>query len=242
MKQRLVRAGKWLLVAGLIASACVAGYYAWVIAAAREHTRTTVIPMIDQARMAVTVASLTPRQLEILLKVEDPTFFQHSGVDFTTPGQGITTITQGLVKILYFDHFQPGIAKISQTLIARFALDPLVGKNDQLRLYLNLAWFGVDGDKKPVIGFAEAAAKMFGKRLDDLDETEFMALVGTLIAPAIFSPLSDPAMSSERTRRIGGLVRGEYAPKGLFDLYYGPIPAEVRDRLPPMSYFESYYH
>jgi hypothetical protein len=40
----------------------------------------------------------------------------------------MTTITQSLVKGLYFRHFRPGIRKIRQSLIARFALDGHMSK------------------------------------------------------------------------------------------------------------------
>ena len=36
--------------------------------------------------------------MNILIKVEDPDFYDHKGVDFKMPGEGITTITQGVVK------------------------------------------------------------------------------------------------------------------------------------------------
>jgi len=43
-----------------------------------------------------------------------------------------------LVKLLYFpDGFQKGIAKVRQTLIARYAFDALVSKEEQLALLLN---------------------------------------------------------------------------------------------------------
>lgn len=71
----------------------------------------------------------------MLLKVQDPKFYHHKGVDTTTPGTGVTTLSQGLVKIFYFDEFSPGIKKIKQTLIARFAFDPLTPKK-QFLFYL----------------------------------------------------------------------------------------------------------
>ena len=45
----------------------------------------------------------------------------------------MTTISQGLVKVLYFPSgFRPGIAKIRQTLIAQYAFDASVSKQEQL--------------------------------------------------------------------------------------------------------------
>lgn len=94
---------------------------------------------------------------DAFLKVQDPKFRSHKGVDLTTPGAGMTTITQGLVKLLYFPGgFKPGIAKIRQTRIAAYALDDLVAKNDQFNLFLNAMSLGTVDDK-PVHGLEAAA-------------------------------------------------------------------------------------
>src|SRR5690606_9540138 len=57
-------------------------------------------------------ASLGAEHLAILLKVEDPSFTSHAGVDFSTAGAGATTITQSASKRLAFKKFHPGIGKI----------------------------------------------------------------------------------------------------------------------------------
>ena len=45
----------------------------------------------------------------------------------------MTTISQGLVKVLYFPGgFRPGIAKVRQTLIAQYAFDPSVSNRSSL--------------------------------------------------------------------------------------------------------------
>ena len=78
---------------------------------------------------------LSAEQLRILLAVEDPKFFSHPGVDLSTPGAGMTTITQGLVKFLYFDQFRPGLAKIRQSLLA-LGFDARTQKSTQLTIFL----------------------------------------------------------------------------------------------------------
>ncbi|KPU27133.1 hypothetical protein TR13x_06760 [Caloranaerobacter sp. TR13] len=158
--------------------------------------------------------------MDILLKVEDPNFYNHKGIDFKTPGAGITTITQGLVKKFYFENFRPGIAKIKQTLIARFALNPLVSKDDQLKLFINYVYLGkLDGN--PIYGFANASERYFGKPFSQLSEEEYISLVAMIIAPNKFNVIKNPEANSNRVERIKLLIRGEYVPKGLMDLYYG---------------------
>lgn len=44
------------------------------------------------------ISDLSAWQLDALLKIEDPAFYRHKGVDLKTPGAGLTTITQSLVK------------------------------------------------------------------------------------------------------------------------------------------------
>ena len=223
-------------LAVLIGIAGLSAYLSWAVYTAREYTVDTILPAVRQAHYPLEVADLSPRQLEIVLKVEDPNFFTHKGVDFSTPGAGITTITQALVKLLYFEKFTPGFAKLKQTAIARFALDPLMDKNDQLRRFINTAYLGPDAK-----GFPQAAKVYFGKSFAQLSEDEYTALVAMLIAPATFDVKRYPARNRERVERIRRVVSGDYIPRGLCDLYYGKLDKDIQRNIPPLSYFESYY-
>ena len=154
----------------------------------------------------------------MLLAIEDPEFFHHHGVDLATPGAGMTTITQGLVKLLYFpDGFQPGIAKIKQTLIARYAVDGFVSKQEQLELFLNSAYLGNDA-RKPVHGFAAAASRYFGKDFKSLTDPEFTALVVMLIAPDRLRPGS--TAHSARMQRVESYLAGHSRPASVLDVDY----------------------
>jgi membrane peptidoglycan carboxypeptidase len=163
-------------------------------------------------------ADLSPERKAMLLTIEDPTFLYHHGVDLVTPGAGMTTITQGLVKQLYFpEGFRPGIAKIRQTLIAQYALDALVSKDEQLRLFLNISYLG-DVDGKAVHGFADAAHTYFGKEFATLNDEEFLSLVAMLIGPNAFKPGS--FAYTERMQRIHAYLAGEIRPASLLDVEY----------------------
>lgn len=224
---------------GSFVLACViaAGvYFAWIIYSAREYTLNTVLPTYQRTSYPLALSDLSPRQIEILLKVEDPRFFEHGGVDLSTPGAGITTITQALVKHLYFEKFTPGIAKLKQTAIAEFALDPLMAKNDQLRLFINTAYLGPKSN-----GFSQASETFFGKPFADLTEDEYISLVAMLVAPATFDVKRYPERNRERVERIKQVVRGEYIPRGLFDIFYGKLDKDIQQNIPPLSYFEYYY-
>ncbi|MFH0783438.1 MAG: transglycosylase domain-containing protein [Pseudomonadota bacterium] len=223
-----------IVAAVSIMAACA--YWGWVLYSARQYTINVVLPAEKEAQYPLQLSSLTPRQLDILLKVEDPHFFDHHGVDFSTPGAGITTIAQGLVKHLYFVKFRPGVAKFKQTLIAYFVLDPLMSKRMQLTRFINTVYLG-----PKATGFEQAAGLYFNKRFEQLAEDQYIALVAMIIAPAAFSVDRYPERNRARTERIKQVVSGQYKPKGLFDLFYGKLDQETQKNLPPVSYFESYY-
>ena len=181
---------------------------------------------------------LTESQKEILIKVQDPTFYNHEGVDLSTPGAGLTTITQAIVKKLYFDEFKPGIEKIKQSLIARFVTNELISKNDQLTLFINTMYFGnVDG--KPIVGLEHAAKAYYDQPVKNLTEEQYISLIAMIVMPGTFHIIDQPEWNRDRTNRIKALIAGEYKPKGLMDQYYGKLPQEVIDHgLPKASYFE----
>jgi len=203
-------------VLALIAAAIL--HYVHEVRTARRDTPALVAAAREKCGTALDPADLTPEREAILLAVEDPAFRRHRGVDLETPGAGMTTITQGLVKLLYYPRgFRPGIAKIRQTLIAQHALDALVSKQEQLRLYLNAAYFGHQ-DGRAVHGFADAARTYFGKRFASLNDDEYLALVAMSIGPNELKP-GTPA-NAARVERIRRYLAGELRPAGLLDVGY----------------------
>lgn len=163
----------------------------------------------------MTARDLSPRHLEILLKVEDPNFYSHRGVDFKTPGAGWTTITQALAKRLYFKEFRSGIMKIKQSLCARWVLDPMVSKERQLDLFINIMYFG-----NGTYGLKDAAKYYFNKDIDELEEDEFIALIACLINPEQLNIKDHPQENAIRVKRIKKVLSGAYSPQGLFDITY----------------------
>ena len=236
--KRLLKIVVFLVLAVLL---LVVAHYSIEVYRAREFTKTEIVKKAASANFEITYQDLTKKQLDILLAVQDPNFFKHQGIDLSTPGAGITTLTQALTKKLYFKRFKPGLAKIRQTLIARFALHPLVSKEDQITMFLNLIYLG-KVDSNHAVGFGQAAKIYYMKPFQQLTEDQFISLVAMIIAPKTFNPVTYPQRNAERSRRIKKLVAGEYKPKGLFDMYYGKLDeATIQSGLPTLSYFESYY-
>jgi membrane carboxypeptidase/penicillin-binding protein len=212
-----LRRGLWGVLALLV---LVAGSYTVDVIVQRRATRALVDAALAGPGIVLRLSDLSPRQKEILLAVEDPRFYSHHGIDLSTPGAGLTTITQGLVKIHYFAHFRPGAAKIRQSLLARFALDPVASKDEQLTLYINELGLGtVDG--RPVCGFAAAAQAYYGKSFAALNEDEYLSLVAMPIAPTVFNLREHPERNANRVAAIKRVLSGAYAPRGVMDQYYG---------------------
>jgi len=180
-------------------------------------------PGIVAAHVAAHPILLQPRdvpadRIRELLIVEDPRFYSHFGVDFTTPGAGMTTITQGLVKFLYFDRFRPGLAKFRQSLLA-IGFDARVDKQTQLAIFLNSGNLGTLNGRN-VRGFSEGAQVYFGKPFAELSRAEYLSLVAMCIGPNEFSVATHLEKNSGRVRRIERLLRGECRPAGWRDVYY----------------------
>ena len=231
------RIARYSALALLLAIAIAAAYYAHAVVVAWRATPAILAEVTSSGAIELDLEDFPPGWLDALLAVEDPGFYRHHGIDLWSPGAGITTLTQGMVKYLYFEHFQPGLAKLEQTLIAVLALDPLVDKPTQLTIFVNTAYLGTDRGK-PVRGFAQAARAWYGKPFAKLSREEYLSLVAMLIAPETFHVRERPESNARRVQRIEQLLSGSYRPRGVMDLYYGALTEEEQRGLPVFSYFE----
>ena len=148
---------------------------------------------------------LSKKRQDILVKIQDPTFFVHSGIEWPSP-LTTTTITQSLVKKLFFKKFTKGFKKIEQTLIARFVVNPNIPKDTQLAAFISTAYFG-EKDAKQLFGFNQGARAWFNKPLSELNDDEYLSLVAMLPAPNMLKP--NTQASRERVRRIKKVLNGE---------------------------------
>ena len=162
-------------------------------------------------------ADLGPGRFEQLLLVEDPAFARHGGVDFATPGAGMTTLTQALAKTLAFERFQPGLGKIRQTTYA-LGLEVRLTKEQIAALVLDNASFG-RGPDGWMTGLFATSQTVFGRPPAELTDDEFRHLVAVLIAPGRLSLMQPNAELEERVRRIQRLETGDCAPRGLRDVW-----------------------
>ena len=161
--------------------------------------------------------ALPADRIKILLTIEDPTFLTNKGIDFASPGAGMTTLSQSLGKRIFFGRFRPGFPKGELIVLTRFALYPKVDKSRTLTAFLATAEFGRRSGR-PVIGFADASRTWLGKPLGVLDDRDYLALVAMLPAPATYNPLRHPAANADRVARIERLLARRCRPDGLRDV------------------------
>ncbi|MBD8901633.1 glycosyl transferase [Methylobacterium bullatum] len=155
--------------------------------------------------------------LSILLAVEDPNFSKHAGVDVSTPGAGLTTISQSAAKRLAFREFRPGIGKVRQTGYA-LGLESRLSKEQILALWLDTLEMG-SGPNGWMIGFHSASSTIYGRGPAELTDAEFIRLAAVLIAPASYDLSHADAKLDDRAARIQRLVAGECAPTGFWDVW-----------------------
>jgi membrane peptidoglycan carboxypeptidase len=181
-----------------------------------------IVSQIDSSGVCVLNLNDIDRDfLNALLAVEDPLFYSHNGIDFSTPGAGWTTITQAIVKIYFYSEFSPGFLKyrkVNQSIVA-WVFNRRVDKNAQLRIFINSAYFG-DHNGKEIIGFQDAARTYFQKEFSELNRDEYLSLVAMIVGPNEFNVASQPEKNKERVKRIKRMLNGECQAVDLSDVYY----------------------
>ena len=155
--------------------------------------------------MTLEAMGLNKERQQILIKVQDPTFYTHSGIEWPSPLTS-TTITQSLVKKLFFKKFTKGFKKIEQTLIARFVVNPNINKDTQLIAFISTAYLG-NKDGKEIYSFNQGALTWFHKPLAELNDDEYISLLAMLIAPNKVQP--NTSYMQERMQRIQKVLKGE---------------------------------
>ncbi|UCS94811.1 transglycosylase domain-containing protein [Echinicola marina] len=207
-----------LLSLGILLS-LIFTYYFIIVMNARAKTPEILHHALSPDQIKLELSDLTKKQLDELLKIQDPNFYHHKGFDISTPGAGVTTISQGLVKLFYFERFKPGIAKIKQSLIARYAFDPLTPKDTILKLFINHAYMG-QGNRTAIYGFANAAEFYFDKPFRELSHDEYLALIAMIRAPNAFHFINKREANDLRVQRMKRYLSGKYIPKDNSDFLY----------------------
>lgn len=222
----MMRLGKALLV--------LAALLLVYLAMAASWARLCVDELLAQ-QPAATSSPLSPRQRDILLRIEDPAFDTHSGLSLAD-GQGVATITSALARDLFlYDGRLDGIKGVLQGLyrgvfecckrvdLGRDAmalvLDARISKETQLAMYVRDVYMG-RSEGRQVRGLEQAAQAYLGKPLGALDDDEMAGLVAMIKAPNAFHPLRNRAAYATRLARVRAVLAGRCRPAGWLDTDY----------------------
>lgn len=177
-------------------------------------------------------AGLSERQLQILLRVEDPTFHEHPGLSIGQ-GQGVATISSAVARDLFlgdgrldgvpglFQAFYRGVFSCCKRIdlgrdVMALVLDARMSKPDQLARYTAKVYMGSHQGRQ-VAGLAQAARSYLGKPVEATTDEEFIRLVAMIKAPNHYHPSRNPAALADRAARIHALLLGRCEPDGWFD-------------------------
>jgi monofunctional glycosyltransferase len=201
---------RWLSVIPVVIIGAAVGYEINAVYSARRR----LSAKMDQYQ-GTHPSGLTVMQLETIVRVQDPSFHTHSGIEWPNPFT-TTTITQSLVKRLFFAEFRPGWQKIEQTLIARLVVNPAISKERQLEAFIDTAYLGHRNGVE-ITGFRAGAESWFNKPLAALNPDEFLTLLAMLPAPNKLIPGSSPSI--ERVARIRRLLAGQCSHQRISEIW-----------------------
>jgi penicillin-binding protein 1A len=139
------------------------------------------------------------------LATEDRSFYHHTGISWYGIirsciknifsgrfAQGASTITQQLVRILFFTPHKTLLRKIKEQILA-MTVEQHFSKDAILASYLNTIYFGCG-----IYGVAAAAQRFWGKSIQDVTLDEAAVLAGIVKSPAHYCPLLHPEKSMQR--------------------------------------------
>ena len=75
----------------IIVVALIMAYYVATVVHARKITREMIYSLLKSDAIQIRLTDFPNDWLDMLLMVEDPCFYQHNGIEQSTPGAGITT-------------------------------------------------------------------------------------------------------------------------------------------------------
>lgn len=132
------------------------------------------------------------------IAIEDKNFYKHHGLSVNgiltaivhnlnnedVSVRGGSTITQQLVKNVFFDRSKTWIRKMKEAVLA-IQLENKLSKDEILEKYLNQVAYGGE-----TYGAQEASQKYFGKNVWEINMAEASFLAGLPAAPSSYSPFS----------------------------------------------------
>jgi penicillin-binding protein 1B len=164
-------------------------------------------------RIEYSIKTYPTEMVNMLLLVEDQSFFQHWGVDFKEIVRvfygylfedkgirGASTITQQLIKNTLLSADKTLSRKIDEALMAML-MELNYDKNYILERYMNTVYLAQQGSMA-IHGFASASQFYFDKKVDVLDLRQMATLVALLKGPSYYHPVKHPDRLNKRVDMI----------------------------------------
>ncbi|HEV2601136.1 MAG TPA: transglycosylase domain-containing protein [Candidatus Babeliales bacterium] len=147
--------------------------------------------------------------IQAFLAAEDRSFFEHAGISIRgilrsvvvnlyhgRKAQGASTITQQLVKLLFFDSRKMFIRKIKEQ-ICSIIVEYQLTKQQILQTYLNHVYFGCG-----IYGVQAAAHRFWAKDVSELSIDESAVLAAVICSPRHYCPILSPLSCTNRRNVI----------------------------------------
>jgi penicillin-binding protein 2A len=165
----------------------------------------------------IPLSQIPKRQVDLLVKLEDSTFYSHRGYDVEDIRDALqmnlkaghtiyggSTITQQLAKNLYF-RFTHSYIRRAVEFIITLALERQLGKDRILELYINIIYFG-----NGIYGISDAARFYFDRPLSDLTLNQMLILAIIPAIPTKGNPIQQPEVFERvRNKRVEFLANGK---------------------------------
>ena len=152
--------------------------------------------------------------INAFIAAEDWDFFSHSGISwkgiirsimvniyYGRKVQGASTITQQLVKLLFFDSQKTFTRKLKEQLFALLVEQQLT-KDQILYTYLNHVCFGCG-----IYGIEAASQRFWAKHAHEISVEQACTLAGIIRSPARYCPLVYPLSAQKRRDVILGKMK-----------------------------------
>lgn len=160
----------------------------------KDENNQEILHLINRHKTTpISIEKMNNKNIDILLTIEDKSFYQHSGFNIgrifktifsnlkNNKSEGASTITQQYIKNVYLSNNKTFSRKIKELYYA-IKLEQAVPKNQILEGYLNCIYLGND-----IYGIADASHYYFNKSYEDLSIKEMTTFVALLNAPTYYS-------------------------------------------------------
>ena len=195
-----------LLTAGMFWA--IQGYVSYQ-KAVKEKPLARAVEEIRSEAQWVPLKQVPDLYKKAVLAVEDHRYYTHHGIDWISmaravvhdirvmkPEQGGSTITQQLVKNMYYDQNKTFARKAAEAWTALY-VERQLSKEEILELYINTIYFG-DG----YYGLKEASLGYFGKEPQELNDSEAVLLAGIPNAPSAYAPSRHADLALQREKQV----------------------------------------